>query len=99
MTKKTKFDHALADLNLTMKQYINVVKFFDRNGLDFGWVPRRGFRFMLWGTGVDDYPVLTNWCDTGAVRDYLDAPQTVFANFDQRLTELRAHAATISESG
>ena len=96
MTRKTKFDDALADLNLTMKQYINAVKFFDRNDIDFGWIPGKGFRFILWGTGVDGYPVLTHWCGVAVVRDYLDAPQTVFAQFNKMLERLQEHAATVA---
>jgi hypothetical protein len=87
----TRYKRALAEIGLNELQFIKVVQFFERNEIDFGWV-RKGFRFCLWSTGVDDYPVLILWCGPAAVRGYLDEPQRVFADFEMRVKQLRKHA-------
>jgi hypothetical protein len=95
---KSKYRSALTEIGVTEAQYIKIVGFFQRNGIDFGWVPK-GFRFCLWGTGIDDYPVLTTWCGTATVRGYLDEPQRVFSDFAARVEQLRGHAMATAEAG
>lgn len=93
----TKYKRAIKEVGITEAQFVKIVQFFDRNGIDFNWVPK-GFRFCLWNTGVDGYPVLISWCGPAVVRDYLDEPQRVFSDFETRLEELRQYATTMESN-
>lgn len=74
---KGTFKRDLAQAELTYDEFVRAVRFFQNRHVDFNHVPSRGFRFQMW---VADRPqMIIMWCGPGTVRDYLDAPSTLFA--------------------
>lgn len=83
---KGKFKLDLQEAELPYQDFIRAIRFFADRKVDFNYVPRKGFRFIGW---VADRPqMIIIRCGNGTVRDYLDAPSTLFA--DMKRIEVQA---------
>jgi hypothetical protein len=87
---KGQFKHDLAEAELPYADFNRAMRFFRDRKVDFNYVPRRGFRFTAW---VADRPqMIIIWCGNGTVREYLDAPSTLFADMKRLEREALAHS-------
>ena len=85
---KGKFKQDLAEAELPYEDFVRAMRFFAKYKVDFNYVQRRGFRFTAW---VADTPqMIIIWCGNGTVREYLDAPSTVFAEIKRLEAECLA---------
>jgi hypothetical protein len=64
---------------LDVEQYLAARDFFAKRGVDFAHVPK-GWRFCRWVGRTARYSIL--WVGPALVREYLDAPSTLFAALD-----------------
>jgi hypothetical protein len=82
---------ALREADTEYDNFVSAIAFFKARGIDFNWVPRRGFRFWKWVGNRPQMAIL--WTSPALTREYLDAPSTLISVLNQIEQEALSNGA------